>query len=162
MTFLQKLQSHASEIEDWYNSFIFDEDSDFVYFPLRMKVIKNPIYERQDLLTLDFFNDPQIRTIVSIDFFQGTVINHNHKDTSYFVLDQNTKFPQYFPVEENVFYKSTHFTITSNNSAYLNYNDEKIFWEKNVFNEMNLLEVDHSAVNKEKTPVKFIYFDYYA
>lgn len=161
MSFIEKLQFHYDEITQWYNSSIFDEDSDFTYSPIRIKNIKNPVFERQDLLSLDFFNDTQIRAIVSIVFYPGIITDHNHKNTSYFVLDQNTKFPHYFSVEENVFYKSTHFTIASNNSAYLNYEDKQIFWEKNTFNEMNLLEKDHSAVNEGQTPVKFIYFDYY-
>jgi hypothetical protein len=159
--FIEKIKIHSKEIEDWYNSSISLEETDFIHLSLRIKIIKNPIYIRQDLLTLDFFNDLQIRSIAIIDFYPGIVVTHNHKNNSYHVYDSIKNEYSFFPVEKNISYKTTHFTIHSNKNAYLLYGNKKIFWERGVFNELNVLDVDHSAYNGGETPIKFIYFDYY-
>jgi hypothetical protein len=161
ISFIEKLKIHSKEIEDWYNSSISLEETDFIYSPLRIKNIKNLVYKRQDLLTLDFFNDIQIRTITIIDFYPGIVDTHNHTNNSYFTYNSTKEEYLFFPAEQNISYKTTHFTIQSNKNAYLLYGNKKIFWERGVFNEINVLDVDHSAYNGGETPIKFIYFDYY-
>lgn len=161
MSFIENLKKNSKEIEDWYHSSIFDEDSDYIYSPLRLKIIKNPKQIRDDLLTLDLFKSNQIRTITNIIFSPGVVYTHNHKNNSYFVYDKQKQEYIFFPVENNISYKTTHFTIQSNKDAYLLHGDRKIYWEKNIFNKLNVIDVNHSAVNNGQTPVKFLYIDYY-
>jgi hypothetical protein len=162
---IQKLRDNKKEINDWFYSHIRDEDSDYItvenqYTTLRQKNIKNPDYLREDLLTIEVLKDSRIRTIVCIEFYPHTIVSiHNHDQISHFTfVDGVLKF---HPVTKNIFYKTTHFTFETNLLAYMTYMGRKIMWEKDVFNEYDLLNEYHSAVNKGDTSVKFLYLDYY-
>jgi hypothetical protein len=159
--FIQKIQNNIDEINKWYEEKIFVEENDFILKDLgkdvlRIKLIRNPDFSREDLLTIDILKDPQIRTVVLFEFFAHTEVGiHNHKDTSYMATTHEMQ-----PVD-NIEYKSTHFTFETNPYAYMVYKDQKIKWEKNIFNEYELVKNNHSAINEGNTSVKFLYFDYY-
>jgi len=163
--FIEKLKENSSEIESWYKDSISIEDSDYILQNshskiLRLKNIKNPSVERKDLLTLDILNDSQIRTIVYIEFYPHSEVGiHNHKNNSHFTYE-NGIYRDHRP-DGIVEYKTTHFTFETNSVSYMTYKDEKIFWEKNVFNVYDVINNDHGAVNGGDTFVKFLYIDYY-
>jgi hypothetical protein len=165
--FLIELKNNSKKIEKWYSTLIEDEESDVVTSSplyvkgngLRTKIIKNPAFLRNDLLTLDFFNHDKIRTIVSIKLYPKTrVLSHNHENISYMVCENEQNY-RIYPAEKD--YKTTHFTIQTNSDSYLLYGDKKVFWKKNVFDELDLLHTYHSGINNGETDVKFLYIDYY-
>ena len=163
-TFIDKLKQSSSEIESWYKGSIFDEDTDYILQSSRFKIlslknIKNPSVQRKDLLTLDIFNDSQIRTIVYIQFYPHSEVGvHNHKNNSHFTYE-NGIYRDHRPngIEE---YKTTHFTFETNPHAHMTYQGEKILWEKNVFNVYDVINNDHGAINNGDTSIKFLYIDF--
>jgi hypothetical protein len=59
---------------------------------------------------------------------------------------ENEQNYRIYPAEKD--YKTTHFTIQTNPDSYLLYGDKKVFWKKNVFDELDLLLTNANGKKK--------------
>jgi hypothetical protein len=162
--FIKKIKDNKKEIYEWYSKNIKNEDNDFIMRNqsqdaiVRIKIIKTPESRRDDLLTIDILNDSQIKTVTFFELFPHQHVPiHNHRDVSYMTPDYKTRMFN----DNDRKYKSTHITFETNVDAYMTYLGEDIRWEKDIFNEYNLLDNMHSGTNSGDTSVKFLYIDYF-
>lgn len=155
--FIEDIKNNEDQIRNWSNC-LSTEDSDMFQDAAIIKPLKNPVFSRQDLLTLELFHQERIRQITYINLFPGCeVLEHTHKYASYFTMENGN--PTFYPAERE--YKTTHFVLETNEEAYFIFGNTKYFWKIGTYEELDVINTPHYANNLGKTHIRFLYFDYY-
>ena len=155
--FIEELKSRQDQIIKW-SACLQPETTDMFQDAATIKPLKNPLFYRDDLLTLDFFLDDRIRQITYINLFPGCeVLEHTHRDASYFIMENES--PIFYPADRE--YKTTHLVLETNDKAYFVFGNKIYKWRMDHYDELEVINTPHYAINPGNTHVRFLYFDYY-
>jgi hypothetical protein len=156
---IEQLSKHSEEINLWATTLL-PEETDIFEPKTTIKNLRSKFGDRYDLNVPKIFYDKNIRYVnYTIIMPESYVALHNHENVSY-ILKGNPK-NIYVPWEGGEDYKTTHFVLQTNDQAYYVFGNTRYKWIKNKFENLDALHTLHYANNPAKTPIRFLYIDYY-